>query len=111
MILALAYLNAHRGRLIAYLSEPRGQALRAVAEHRALPQGIKLFFAYIAFERRLVGLVDMVRGRDKAVGKVAVVGDYQKPRCVFVEPAGGKESAPAELWRQKIDDRRDPLRR
>ena len=40
------------------------------------------------------------------MGKVAVVGDYQKPRCVFVESAGGKESAPAELGRQEIDDRR-----
>ena len=77
-----------------------------LAEHRALPQGIKLFFTYIAFERRLVCFIDMVRGRDKAVGKVAVVGDYQKPRCVLVEPAGGEKSAPAELERQEIDDRR-----
>ena len=77
-----------------------------LAEHRALPQNIELLLAYIALERRLVGLVDMVGRRDESMGKVAVIGDYQKPGSILVESAGGEEPAPAELGRQEIDDRR-----
>ena len=106
MVLALAYLNAHRGGVIAQLFELRGQTFRAVAEHRALPQNIELLLAYAALERRLIGLVDMVGRRDESMGKVAVVGDYQKPGSILVESACGEEPAPAELGRQEIDDRR-----
>lgn len=102
MVFALA--DGDFGTMIA---EANGLSLltdSAVGEGDSLCEGFGDIHVRFAVERRDIGLVHVLLGREHPVGIVAVVGQDQQTGGVLIEPSRGKNTVAAVLGRQQVED-------